>query len=196
MKNSIIVNGIKYIRAEEQLKLYDTVKYNGYDWYIIGLNDDSVILLMKECLPVEKMKEIFDEEILDEDFDVNFSENRTSNDWINSIIREGLNKKFIEEFNEEELKKMKTNYDEDKYSEDYIRLLTIRNVDKLPENLRECNKNYWTMSPYLFSTWYADAGVWGVSSTGSLINYWTSYSWLGVRPVINLKSEYLNNIKN
>ena len=47
---------------------------------------------------------------------------------------------------------------------------------------------YWTMSPSDFNSWYGYAGVWRVDGDGNLHNSWTTNT-LGVRPVINLKSE-------
>ena len=47
---------------------------------------------------------------------------------------------------------------------------------------------YWTMSPSNFYSWNGVAYVWGVYGNGSLDHYWTTTT-LGVRPVINLKSE-------
>ena len=50
---------------------------------------------------------------------------------------------------------------------------------------------YWTASPSQFNAWNAVASVWRVNSDGTLNDSWTSRSWLGVRPVINLKSDLL-----
>ena len=50
--------------------------------------------------------------------------------------------------------------------------------------------HYWTMSPSLFNSSYARAGVWLVTSSGSLYNSTSAYAY-GVRPVINLKSDVL-----
>ena len=47
---------------------------------------------------------------------------------------------------------------------------------------------YWTMSPSDFNSWYGYAGVWRADGDGTLHNSWTTNT-LGVRPVINLKSE-------
>ena len=198
MENILVINGIKYkkIEDEENFKLYDLVKYNGYEWYIIKIDNDNVTLLMKNKLDSDTMKSLFDEEYLDDECDVKFNSDASNNDWADSIIRQVLNEKFIDKFNKNELNIMKTNYDEDKNSSDYVRLLTIREAGKLPEEIRTINECYWTLSPSSFSSDYSIAGVWYVMPSGSLYP-WNSVTFsIGVRPVINLKAEYLTNIQN
>ena len=39
-------------------KIYDLVKYNGYEWIVINVKDDKLTLMMKNCLPKEKVKKI------------------------------------------------------------------------------------------------------------------------------------------
>ena len=170
MENMIVINGIKYKKVEdENFKLYDLVKYNGYEWYIIKIDNDNVTLLMKNKLDNDTMQSLFDEEYLDDDYDVKFNLDVKNNDWADSIIRQTLNEKFINKFNKNELNIMKTNYDEDKCSNDYIRLLTIREARKLPEKIRSINEYYWTLSPSYFYSNYSFAYVWSVMPSGSLI---------------------------
>lgn len=104
MKNILVINGIKYKKVEdENFKLYDLVKYNGYEWYIIKIDNDNVTLLMKDKLGSDTMKSLFDEEYLDDECDVEFNSDATNNDWADSIIRQTLNEKFIDEFNEDDV---------------------------------------------------------------------------------------------
>lgn len=178
MEYILNINGVKYKKLEEdkKFKLYDEIQYNGYSWYIIDKKIDNVMLLAKDCLQDEKMQ----------------FNNKNDFDWNNSLIKKKLNEDFIGAFNEEQLNIMYTNYDENKYSNDLIRLLTIREVENLPEEIIKCDDTYWTMSPSHFYSWHGAAHVWYVYGDGSLSNYsWTTHT-LGVRPVISLKSEYLN----
>lgn len=196
MEDILVINGIKYKKVEdENFKLYDLVKYNGYEWYIIKIDNENVTLLIKDKLGSDTMKSLFDEEYLDADYDAKFNLDVKNNDWADSIIRQTLNEKFIDRFDKDELNIMKTNYDEDKYSDDYIRLLTIREVEKLPEEIRTINEYYWTLFPSYFDSSSSTARVWSVRPLGSLNNSNVTYSY-GVRPVINLKAEYLENIQN
>ena len=53
------------------------------------------------------------------------------------------------------------------------------------------NGYFWTMTPSHFSASYASALVWDVDPTG-MLHRWSSVSiWLGVRAVINLRSDLL-----
>lgn len=197
MENILVINGIKYKKVEdEKFKLYDLVKYNGYEWYIIKIDNDDVTLLMKDKLDDDTMQSLFDKEYLDDECDVKFNSDASNNDWADSIIRQVLNEKFIDKFDKNELNVMKTNYDEDKYSDDYIRLLTIREAEKLPEEIRTINEYYWTLSPSRFYSNYSNAYVWGVDPSGSLYPWNYVANSFGVRPVINLKAEYLENVQN
>lgn len=190
-EKELIINGIKYVRVDEkkEYKVGDIVKYNNYNWYVIKVNNDDVTLMMKDVLDEEKIKKYFtDESYLDDDNDVIFNIDKTNFDWNDTYIKKVLNSTFLEEFNREELNLMKTNYDEDKYSEDYIRIPTIREIERLDINIRRSNQYYWTMSPYYFSSVNASALVWHVTSTGNLSNN-SSTNGNGVRPVINLKQQ-------
>lgn len=196
MEKELIINGIKYVRSEEKkYKVGDIVTYNGYEWFVIKTKDNTVTLMLKNVLSKSKIKEYFDSKYLDDSNDVKFNADKTDFDWQNSIIREGLNERFLNNFNKKELNIMRTNYDEDKISEDYIRLVTIRDIDRLPLEIRDCSREYWTMSPYYFSSYFSDALVWHVHPTGSLGAYWTTAA-SGVRPVINLNTNILDNYQN
>lgn len=197
MENILVINGIKYKKVEdENFKLYDLVKYNSYEWYIIKIDNDNVTLLMKNKLDNDTMQSLFDKEYLNADYDAKFNLDVKNNDWVDSIIRQTLNERFIDEFNKNELNIMKTNYDEDKYSNDYIRLLTIREAEKLPEEIRNINEYYWTLSPSYFDSNRSLAYVWLVLPSGSLDPWDGVTNLIGVRPVINLKAEYLTSIQN
>ena len=117
MEKELIINGVKYVKWKEPkiYKIYDLVKYNCYEWIVINVKDNKLTLMMKNCLPEEKMKEIFSEKYLDEYGDIKYSLNKICNDWNKTEIKRGLNNEFLKEFNEKELFMMETNYDEDKY---------------------------------------------------------------------------------
>lgn len=193
MEKELIINGIKYVKYEKykEYKIYDLVNYNGYEWIVIDVEDNKLTLMMKNCFPKEKMKAIFKEEYLTEDGGIKYSLNKTCNDWNKTEIKRGLNNEFLEEFNKDELIKMKTNYDTDKYSYDYIRIPKIREIKRLDSNRVKPNFVCWTMFPSNFSATSGHASEWVEYLAGILTN-WNIYSSLGVRPVITLKSDNLN----
>lgn len=193
MEKELIINGIKYIRVEEDnFKIGDIVKFNGYDWYIIKIENSNATLLMKNVLSESEVQELFDEEYLDSDNDVCFNKDKANNDWNYSIIRKILNTIFLDEFDEYELNVMRTNYDEDKYSEDHVRLLTIREAERLEDDIRVCGIAYWTMSPSHFNSNDTSAFVWYGYSSGTLYHNWATSAY-GVRPVINLSTDLLGS---
>lgn len=199
MENKININGIEYIRVgsikKEDFEVGDLINYNGYEWYIIKLEKNYSTLMMKDCLSEDKIKELFDDNYLDDEYDVKFNLDVSNNDWQDSIIKKVLNHKFFDEFNIDELSLMNSNYDENKYSTDLIRIPTIREIERLSDNIKFSNKNYWTMSPSIFSSFYAVALVWLVYSTGNFGTYWSS-SGFGVRPVIKVKNKFLEKGDN
>lgn len=194
MENKININGIEYIRVDsikkEDFKVGDLINYNGYEWYIIKTEKDNSTLMMNNCLSEDKIKELFDDNYLDDEYDVKFNLDGSNNDWQHSIIRKILNYKFAYEFTINELSLMNTNYDENKYSFDLIRIPTIREIERLSDNIKSSNKSYWTMSPSFFHSSNAVAYVWYVTSTGNLYWNWTSNGY-GIRPVIKVKNDFL-----
>lgn len=199
MENKININGIEYIRVDsikkEDFKVGDLINYNGYEWYIIKVEKNYSTLMMKDCLLEDKIKELFDDNYLDDEYDVKFNLDVSNNDWQDSIIKKILNYKFFDEFNIDELSLMNSNYDENKYSTDLIRIPTIREIEKLSDNIKFSNKNYWTMSPSLFSSATASALVWIVHSTGLFGSNRSSFG-RGVRPVIKVKNNFLRKGDN
>lgn len=191
MEKELIINGIKYVKWEEPktYKIYDLVKYNGYEWIVINVKNDKLTLMMKNCLPKEKVKEIFNNDYLDKAGDIKYSLDKTCNDWNKTEIKRGLNNEFLKEFDKSELVKIKTNYDEDKYSSDYIRIPKIREIERLNKDDIEPDKSCWLMSPSHFDMLLGLAYEWGQASTGFLDNWWDVTDALGVRPVITIKSD-------
>ena len=193
MEKELIINGVKYVKYEEPktYKMYDLVKYNGYEWIVINVKNNKLTLMMRNCLSTKKMKEIFNKDYLDYAGDIKYSLDKTCNDWNKTEIKRGLNNEFLKEFNREELVKMKTNYDEDKGSYDYIRIPTIREIEKLGQNKVAPDKACWTMSPSNFNATNGIAYEWRQYSGGYLCYWWDVTSSLGARPVITLKSDNL-----
>ena len=193
MEKELIINGVKYIKCEEPktYKIYDLVKYNGYEWIVINVKNDKLTLMMKNCLPKEKMKEIFNNDYLDKAGDIKYSLDEECNDWNKTEIKRGLNNEFLKEFNKEELVKMKTNYDEDKYSNDYIRIPKVKEIERLNSDKIAPDKSCWLMSPSYFNATSGYAKEWPLSSAGCLGGWWGVDDSFGARPVINLKSDTL-----
>ena len=173
------INKLKQCKKEviEGYRVGKVITYNGFEWYIIEEKKESIVLFMKEKLSEELI------------YDVRFSKDEKNNDWKDSHIRQVLNTKFLEKFITGDLVLMKTKYDDDKTSDDYIRLITIDELKKLDSNIRKvkCNYGYWTMSPGNFNSGLAEVYEFYLSGT-----YIAIYSSLvtgrsGVRPIIEVR---------
>ena len=170
-----------------------SVNYNGFEWYIIEEKEDSIVLFMKERMSEDLIKELFtDTRLIDSDYDVRFSRDEKNNDWKDSYIRQVLNTKFLEKFIIDDLVLMKTKYDSDKESDDYIRLITIDEFEKLELSVRKVNDKfgYWLMSPRYFYAATTGAYVFIANLAGYANYIWVANTY-GVRPVIQVKKDVL-----
>ena len=169
------------------------INYNGFEWYIIEEKEDSIVLFMKERISEDLIKELFtDTRMIDYEYDVRFSRDEKNNDWKDSYIRQVLNTKFLEKFIIDDLVLMKTKYDSDKESIDYIRLITIDEFEKLELSIRKANDKfgYWIMSPSFFIASSAAAYEFYARSAGYASSGFVTNA-LGVRPVIQVKKDVL-----
>lgn len=184
---------VEIIEEEKEIEkihmIGDVITYNGYEWYIIEEKDDSFALFMKERMSKDLIKELFtDTRMVDLDYDVRFS--GYANDWRDSYIRQVLNAKFLEKFIIDDLVLMKIKYDTDKECIDYIRLITIAELEKLGLNIKKVNNvyGYWTMSPSYFNGF--SENVYSVFGDGSMGIGAVNHTY-GVRPVIQVKKDVL-----
>ena len=175
--------------AEKDLENYKESKYSivhfgDYDWYVINEDDDTKTLFMKDKLPKSDIENLFNEEYLDNDKDVKFSLH--DNKWRDSIIRAVLNTEFLARFDRSSMKPMTIDADGIE-TVDYVRLISLEEVQELPAEIRKCSGNwgYWTLTPYSDGAY----NVFYVYANGFVLNPSAYYEY-GVRPVIRvLKSE-------
>lgn len=191
MEKELTTNEVKHVKYEESktYQIYDTVKYNGYKWIVINVRNNKLTLMMKNCLPKEKMKEIFNNGYL-VDFDyIKYNLEVRCIGWNKTEIRRGLNNKFLKEFNKEDLVKMKTDY-----AFDYIRIPKIREIEGLDPDKIAPDKSCWMISPLDFVKQWGNAYAWLHNSAGSLFTWWSVIYSLGVRPVITIKSDFATSL--
>ncbi len=181
---------IKKLEEEGQAKLYDLVKFSNLEWYIIDEDDDTLTLLMKDKLSSEQCTKYFDESLLDGNKDVHFNPNYKNIWWSDSPIRMYLNSRFLENLDKSDLELMTTTVSIDgqtRTTEDYVRLLTKDEAERLPQDILKSNYNYgyWTMSPSYFDVW-GGALEFRVTGAGGLIGWFDVSDGFGVRPVIRV----------
>lgn len=186
------------LKKEKDYQVGDVIKYNNLDWFVIEIKKESLILITKEILFKELIQELFtDKRMVVNDFVVRFSRDGSNNDWRDSYIRQVLNTKFLERFNIDDLVLMKTKYDKDKVSQDYIRLPLKEEMESKTLNIRKISDpfGYWTMSPRHFRASRTSANEFFLNSAGIVSSYWVAHG-NGVRAVIELRTKTLEKEKN
>lgn len=189
----------KLEKQEGKLKLYDVIEWCGYEWYIINLKDNETTLFMKDKMPVSRVEKYFSERLLDSDKDVKFDTKGKNPWWADSEIRFILNSIFLNDLDVKQMNKMVTTVkldDQERTTEDYVRLITKEEAESLPQEILKCSGEYgyWTMSPSLFSDNFV-AYEFRVYSTGELYVWGSTWVGYGVRLVINLNTDVNELIK-
>ena len=187
-----------YVREDKIMQntgvgLYRDFKFCGLDWQVIDEDAETTTLLAKFCLNKEIIKEVFASDEYDSDYDVKFSDNSSEWRWKNSIIRKRLNDKFLKMLNKEQLVPMTTTIwlnGESSTTKDYVRLLTLDEIQRLPKSVKESKAQYyfWSLSPYGFNGTHSY--VFRVYTTGNLNITLVDFGG-AVAPVIKLKRSSL-----
>ena len=187
-------------KAEEELKearkelknykesKYPVVEFGGYEWYVIAEDDDTKTLFMKDKLPKSDIEDLFNEEYLDNDKDVRFSLH--DNKWRDSIIRAVLNTEFLARFDRSSMKPMTIDADGIE-TVDYVRLISLEEVQELPAEIRKCSGNwgYWTLSPYS-----GDADQVNFVTSSGNVYYNCARNEDGVRPVVRVLKSAIESV--
>lgn len=158
---------------DKELKLYDIVNYCNHEWYVIKIENDEVTLMSKDVIGT-----------------CTYSDNN-NNDFAESNCIKLLNE-FMKKININDLAVLDRNYDEGKFYTGLVGIPTLREIEQMPMNIRECGDAYWTMtSSYGVSEARSYASVFRLSSDGYL-NDNGVYNAYGVRPVIKIKESCLH----
>ena len=171
-KYNNLLASIESQKLKKELKLYDIVNYCNHEWYVIKIEDSGITLMSKNIIGT-----------------CTYSDNNNNDFAESNCIK--LLPTFLTKLNLYELEDMKTNYDENKFYSSLIRIPTLREIEAMPMNIRECGDAYWTMtSSYAVSEDSGYAFVFRVNSVGDLDSDLVSNA-RGVRPVIKLKTDKL-----
>lgn len=180
----IKLNDTIYVRKEDIKNIKGTgifreVEYACYIWNVISEDNESLTLLMKNCLEING--------------DTKFMAFNSDDDeciwWKNSAIRKYLNNDFIKKLNKADLLPMTTEVwlnGESSTTVDKVRLLTIEEIFRIPKNVLSKGYWYWSLSPYCMSTG-GYAYVFNVNTSGDLSYNGVIYTSGAVAPVIKLK---------
>lgn len=177
-----------------RLEKFSLVKFSNHDWYIIDEDDDTLTLFLKDKLSPEQCTKYFGESLLDDDKDVKFNPNYKNIWWADSPIRMTLNSELLKDLDKTKMELMETTVSIDgqtRTTEDYVRLITKEEVERLPKKILKSNYNYgyWTMSPSSFNL-DSYAPEFFVLNAGELAFNDVNVSY-GVRPVIRVAKDSL-----
>ncbi len=172
--------------------------YKDLEWYIMKETEEEKLLLLEDAFTNEQIQEYFkNKNMVDEFFNVRFSEDKRKIWWKDSYIRKVLNSVVLnKKLSKNDLNIMKTSLDflgNTSVTEDYVRLLKIEEVRELPEKMLRTRyeKGYLTMSPYHYGI--GEVSMYGVSGCciPSIMYGCFADDTYRVRPVISLKSNVL-----
>ena len=172
-KYNNLLASIEVKKEEKELKLYDVVNYCNHEWYVIKIENDEVTLMSKDVIGT-----------------CTYSDNN-NNDFAESNCIKLLNE-FMKKININDLAVLDRNYDEGKFYTGLVGIPTLREIEQMPMNIRECGEAYWTMtSSYGVSEDCDYAFVFRVYSNGGFGWNCVSSAY-GVRPVIKVRRESLH----
>ena len=199
---------IKYlneIEIEVDGKIYTITKdnaikeYAGFKWRVLEEQSDGTLLVLDNKLPKEIMEKVFNKNLLDSDGNIKFSYNSDNWRWSDSPIRMGLNSKFLEMLNIDDLVEMKTTTKlngEIDVTRDYVRIPSKEEYESMDKEIRGMSDPQgsvlkWSLSPFYFDGAYSY--VFLVNTSGQL-NYNDVSGGGAVAPVIKLKTDVFDRI--
>lgn len=172
----VIIDGVRYAPVEEDKRVGDVIKFSNLDWFIIDQDEDSYTLFMKECMTPELVKRHFTQRgMVDDDYDIRYSFTN-NNAWEESYIRLVLNTSFVYDLDQDNLIEM---------NDDYVRLITKDEIEKLPDKIKKVNRKYgyWSMTPYSANTNHAFI----VNTHGTIFGNYDVTNTFAARPVIKIR---------
>ncbi len=197
----IKLNDVVYVRKDsiketKQTGLFREIKFCGLSWQVYKEDAETVTLVAKNCLSPEIIKKVFNANEYDSDYDVRFNTEQNIW-WKDSIIRKRLNNEFLKMLDKDCLVPMTTTvwYDgESSTTKDYVRLLTVEEIFRLPKSIKQnkCKYGFWSLSPSDMNSY---ANVFYVGYNGHLDRTDVYNAGGAVAPVIKLKRCALEKIE-
>lgn len=156
-------------QSTRKLKLYDTVEYAGYRWFVIKLDKDSVTLLACD--------DVFSSAIYSEG----------PNTYSTSEARKYLLSNVWPVLKAKKVKSVPASLP-DSPCKDRLFLLSFDEARKLPDRIRRFDKNWWVRS-----TVYSDSYASFVSYGGMVGVAHSSYEPMAMRPAIRVPRNLLES---
>ena len=181
-------------------KAGDKIKFAGLEWFIVRTKtkkkENLLELMLADKLPQDILEKVFDDETMRDDYRIKFA--KDTYDWKESYIREKLNTRFIDVLgiNRNDLVQMTTNYAEDEYTKDLVRIPSLKDCRELPKEIIKRDYNYFLINKGVYrqdcdtQPYYGtDTGVFVFNPYTGSVGIW--YSFRVVLPIITIKESIL-----
>lgn len=188
---------LEKLNITKEYKIGDKVSYKGLEWFVTKLRrykkSNYVELMLVDKMSQDMLEKIFDDENMRSDDRIKFD--NESYDWKKSYIRSQLNNKFLEVLNadKKDLLLMTTNYAENEYTKDFVRIPSFNDCETLPREIIKRSYDYFLINRGVYrrdcdtQPYYepCTAGVFAFDDTHGRAN--TTVSFRVVLPVITVK---------
>lgn len=157
----------------------EEITFKTLEWNVVKDNGDTIELLAKNVLSADLIKAYSDDDFMINGSDVRHTDTIRPISWEDSYI----------------YKTILPNFKEDLGIEGVVTLLSREEFDALPEELKKCNDWYWTRTPRENGESVSGSTPFAyVYGDGDSYSGLASPSGLGVRPLLSIRKEFLEEI--
>lgn len=141
---------LEKLNVTKEYKIGDKVNYKGLEWFVTKLRkvkkENYVELMLADKMYQDIFEKVFDDSSMRSDDQIKFDSKNY--DWKKSYIRNQLNSKFLEVMNidKNNLLQMTTNYAENEYTKDFVRIPSFNDCENLPKEVIKRDYSYFLIN--------------------------------------------------